>query len=990
MKTSQLTVADNIAGDDLLQIVDVNDPTMNVVTGTNKRITATLASNQLFNLVDANSVVTKISTATNTFSGDRLADTSVSGSKLASATITNSNIAGNAAIALSKLATGTLPVDIKIVSNNITDGTIVNADINDSANIALTKLATGTLPAGITINSSNIVNASIALTKLANGVLPAGITLDPTNAPTASPNFGTQILTSGGLTASRDANVILSANRHDATTEGPELNLIKTRGTIAAPVIVNSADELGDIAFAGYNGLNNQRAASIRAFADGAPSSSSIFPSVRIDKVGTEGTGAFGGTTTITTVNSPSQITINSATPNTVGPVTFRTLYSGTITVLTSTTATITGLATTAGLFVGQVLRRDGGAGAFGNTATISSVDSSSQITISSTTANTAGAIVFDYIATGTISASTASTTITGITSTTAGFYPGQKLRKIVGAGDFGGITTVVSVDSSTQLTISSTTANTLGSLTFACGWSGNISASTASTTITGITSGFSVAGRLTFNTTSSGNTGVDERMRITSTGNVGIGTATPTAKLNVVDNSSSDALRITQTGSGNALVVEDSANPDATPFVIDGNGVVGIGTTTPQSNFGISAGLGIQSSIAFAPNITQRNKTSDASAPYYVSQKDRAGAIVQSGDALGNIFFQGYDGASYQTAATIASAVDGTPGVNDMPGRLVFSTTADGSVVPSERMRIDNAGNVGIGKTAATGIKLDVNGTVAATAFRGRIDDSNGNELIAFPTAVASAVNEITISNAISGAGPTISATGVDTNINLNLSPKGTGIITTNSAIFAATATSGTNNTQLATTAYVQTAISGFGGVGGGDVTLAGIQTLTNKTLTSPTISDSIVFEGSSADDFETTLTVVNPTADRMITLPNATGTIVTTGDTGSVTSTMILNGTIVDADINASAAIVDTKLATISSAGKVSNSATTATSDNTPNAIAARNSDGAIHAATAAAGSNTTQLATTAYVQNAISTSGGTVNIEDSNTIIGLSIFL
>ncbi len=71
------------------------------------------------------------------------------------------------------------------------------------------------------------------------------------------------------------------------------------------------------------------------------------------------------------------------------------------------------------------------------------------------------------------------------------------------------------------------------------------------------------------------------------------------------------------------------------------------------------------------------------------------------------------------------------------------------------------------------------------------------------------------------------------------------------------------------------------------------------------------IVFEGSAADDHETTLTVVNPTADRTITLPNVTGTVVTTGDTGSVTSTMLADGTIVNADINASAEIAVSKLA-------------------------------------------------------------------------------
>ena len=72
---------------------------------------------------------------------------------------------------------------------------------------------------------------------------------------------------------------------------------------------------------------------------------------------------------------------------------------------------------------------------------------------------------------------------------------------------------------------------------------------------------------------------------------------------------------------------------------------------------------------------------------------------------------------------------------------------------------------------------------------------------------------------------------------------------------------------------------------------------TMSNKTLTSPVVTgltlndSSIVFEGSSADDHETTLTVTNPTADRTITIPNITGTLITTGDTGTVTNTMLVN---------------------------------------------------------------------------------------------------
>ena len=55
------------------------------------------------------------------------------------------------------------------------------------------------------------------------------------------------------------------------------------------------------------------------------------------------------------------------------------------------------------------------------------------------------------------------------------------------------------------------------------------------------------------------------------------------------------------------------------------------------------------------------------------------------------------------------------------------------------------------------------------------------------------------------------------------------------------------------------------------------------------PLFNTSIAFEGSSADDFETTVSVINPTADRTISIPDITGTLITTGDTATVTSTML-----------------------------------------------------------------------------------------------------
>jgi len=89
------------------------------------------------------------------------------------------------------------------------------------------------------------------------------------------------------------------------------------------------------------------------------------------------------------------------------------------------------------------------------------------------------------------------------------------------------------------------------------------------------------------------------------------------------------------------------------------------------------------------------------------------------------------------------------------------------------------------------------------------------------------------------------------------------------------------------------------------GVVTESGTQTLTNKTLTSPVVSglilsdSSIVIEGSTANDFETTLTVTDPTADRTITLPDVTGTVVTTGNLSDITSVGTLASLTVTGDL-------------------------------------------------------------------------------------------
>lgn len=119
----------------------------------------------------------------------------------------------------------------------------------------------------------------------------------------------------------------------------------------------------------------------------------------------------------------------------------------------------------------------------------------------------------------------------------------------------------------------------------------------------------------------------------------------------------------------------------------------------------------------------------------------------------------------------------------------------------------------------------------------------------------------------------------------------------------------------------------------GTGDVVLSTSPTLVTPNLGTPSAGDLTNCTGYTFDNLASKPTTLNGYG-----ITDA----VSTGATGVVTSDMILNGTIVNADISASAAIADTKLATISTSGKVANSATTATSSNTANTIVLRNSNG------------------------------------------------
>jgi hypothetical protein len=74
---------------------------------------------------------------------------------------------------------------------------------------------------------------------------------------------------------------------------------------------------------------------------------------------------------------------------------------------------------------------------------------------------------------------------------------------------------------------------------------------------------------------------------------------------------------------------------------------------------------------------------------------------IVSNGQYFGTINFVGADGTSLIEGASIRGEVDGTPGANDMPGRLVFSTTADGASSPTERLNLNRNGDARFSNTS-------------------------------------------------------------------------------------------------------------------------------------------------------------------------------------------------------------------------------------------------------------------------------------------------
>ena len=257
--------------------------------------------------------------------------------------------------------------------------------------------------------------------------------------------------------------------------------------------------------------------------------------------------------------------------------------------------------------------------------------------------------------------------------------------------------------------------------------------------------------------------------------------------------NSSSDALRITQTGAGNALVVEDSANPDSTPFVVTASGSVGIGTLFPQDTldvrqnatsstnlmeiglkdqtinprfrfeanesdnvvrlntnyqgsispsmtFGVSGGLervrfDIQNGRVGIgiTNPEQLLEVSSSSSP--TIRINNSDGSISADQTIGAIEFKANDGSGdgSQVTGSIESISQAAYTGQGSPAHLVFKTNGpSGAGALAERLRITSTGNVGINSTTPL-TTLDVGGTASIKVPVGTTAERPGSPVRGF-----------------------------------------------------------------------------------------------------------------------------------------------------------------------------------------------------------------------------------------------------------------
>jgi hypothetical protein len=184
---------------------------------------------------------------------------------------------------------------------------------------------------------------------------------------------------------------------------------------------------------------------------------------------------------------------------------------------------------------------------------------------------------------------------------------------------------------------------------------------------------------------------------------------------ISVTDNTNA-ALRVTQLGTGNSLEIEDTTNPDTSPFIVNSSGQLIQGYTTAVASKVITTAATsanqIQGSTVGNSSLGVFSWANNASfSSSLVFNKSKSGTIgtlstVTDGDNLGIIQFNGSDNnasPTFNVGALISAQVAGTVATASIPSRLNFSVTDNGGTSATLRMSLSPEGYLGLGSAFTT-----------------------------------------------------------------------------------------------------------------------------------------------------------------------------------------------------------------------------------------------------------------------------------------------